>query len=231
MTKIHTLISLFVFHLLLVSCQFDDPAGPEIVDPEPIPWQTVQLDTLTTGSYMGVAVGASASVSYESLRALSKLQGINYLNIVGRQTSDIRSLGSSIPLYHTIMLDEHKGTDSGVQITIERGVVSKLYLNSGKKLTRWPEKGKVTIGIGDFAEDLYGRLIAIGRDKVYAKKFERISLLTKDLGTAYDPNLADSPEWYFAYLKPDGALEQVSIRLREGKVQALVVTLMSQKRV
>jgi hypothetical protein len=228
MTRNSILFSLLISIVLIVSCQWEDPAAPEPIGPDPIPWQTVHRDSITTGSYMGIAIGQTAAASYESIRKFPVPQGLDYLTVSGRQTADIGSLASTLPLYHTIMIDERKGTDAGLQITITRGVVTALYLNSGKKLTRWPEKGNVYIAIGNFAEDLHGRLVNISKGKSHAKRFERISLLNKDLRTAFDPKMADSPGWAFAYLKSDGTLEQVSIHLSEGKVKALVIKLMRQ---
>lgn len=226
------LSSYFALCVLFVvsSCTLSEPPGPEIVGPEPSQWFLVERDSISTGSLLGLSVGTHAADVYDAVTQLRSTQGVTYLNIVSNQSSDIRSLENRIPLYSYILLDEQKGTDKGVQITLEEGKVSAIFLNSGRKLSQWPERGSAnaSVSMGDAAEGLHTKLVNVSKLSAHASRFQKISLLTKDLARAFDPAMADSPQWYFAYLENDGALRQVQIFLKDGRVDYLISSRMVQ---
>lgn len=231
MTYRYLSLGAIVFSILLTGCKFDEPQMPETTGPEPLPWLVIGKDSVSAGEYLGIGVGSSAEEAYQAVLDLQQPKGVGYLNIVSNQSSDIAALEGRIPLYSYILLDEQRGTDSGVQITVESGKVKSIYLNSGRQLSAWPEKGSAAASVreGDAVEALCGKMVNISKNKSYTPKFERISLLTKDLSKPFDPVMAQSPQWYFAYLKEDGErLEQVQIHLEGGKVSYVIVTLMSK---
>jgi hypothetical protein len=210
----------------LAGCSLEGlrPSEPEIVGPEPEPWFVLSRDSLSTAGYLGIEIGEPGANVYESIRDLQGVTGISHLNIVSNQTSDVASLADRIPLYSYILLDEQIGTDSGVQITLNKGAVSSIYLNSGKKISRWPEKGKTSLREGDKAGELHSKMMTISKDRTHARKFERVSLATKDLSLAFDPAMAATPQWYFAYITDEGHLELIEVHLKDGKTSHLIVT-------
>lgn len=217
--------TLFALILTAVGCQMDlspDNTQP-IVDPPPI--VVISRDTISSGDYLGLAIDADAENVYSAVQALQKSNGVSYLNIVSNFSTEIADLQSRLALYNYILLDESKGTDSGVQITVESGKVKSIYLNSGKKLTQWPEKlgAESAVNVGDLAEKLYGKFVNIRSKNQYTPKFERILLATKDVSLSYDPLMAKSPQWYFVYTVGSDVHESVQINFKGGKVSSINV--------
>jgi hypothetical protein len=209
----------------IVGCQLG--AADESIEPiiDPVPLMLVDRDSISAGGYLGVRMEQPANVAYTAVQAHLKNHGTAHLNIVGNVSSELSQLKSRIPLYSYILLDKNEGTDSGVQITLEAGKVKDIYLNSGEKLSQWPQKenAKSSIRVGDEAGELYEKMIRIRGIKQYASTFEHIALLTKDLATPFDPGMAQSPQWYFAYTTAAGLLEVVNIHLKNGKVSYMGV--------
>jgi len=203
-----------------VGCQLEraDESIAPIIDPKPV--VLIERDSISAGGYLGIQTAESALSAYSSVQSLLKSQGVEYLNIVSNVATDLSQLKGRIPLYSYIVLDQSEGTDSGVQITLEAGMVKDLFLNSGEKLSQWPKKENVksSIRLGDDSETLYEKLTRIRAMKQYAATFERIMMLTKDLTTPFDPGMAQSPQWYFAYTTSTDLLEVVNIHLQSGKV-------------
>lgn len=212
---------LFLAAALFASCksETDGPIGP---GPEPEPYR-IERDSIESGSYLGIAIGDEAAAVYPKIQGLQADKGIPAMNIVSNIFSDLGSLRERIPLYEYILLDQNQGTDTGVQITIKAGKVSALYLNSGKKLGQWPEKEKASssVRMGDDVAAIYEKLANIRGIKSYSSKFERISLLTKNLSTAYDQAMSQSPQWYFGYSTGQGTMDQIQVHFEAGKVKKI----------
>lgn len=217
--------TLFALMLTAVGCQMDLPPDntQPIVDPPPI--VVISRDTIFSGNHLGLAIDEKAENVYSAVQALQKSNGVSYLNIVSNFSTEITDLQSRLALYKYILLDESKGTDSGIQINLESGKVSSIYLNSGKQLAQWPEKlsSESAVRIGDLADKLYGKFVDIRGKSQYSSKFERILLATKDLSLSYDPLMAKSPQWYFAYSVGSDVYEMVKINLLAGKVTSIIV--------
>ncbi len=71
---------------------------------------------------------------------------------------------------------------------------------------------------GDRVSDLYEKLANIRGIGSYKNKFERIFLFVKNLVTAYDPGMNQSPQWYFGYKTGTDTMDQVQVHFRAGKV-------------
>lgn len=218
-------VLLFSMMLTSLSCRLGgaDNSITPIIDP--LPLVLVERDSISAGGYLGIQINENAKESYTIIQSLLKAKGVPYLNIVGNVSSDLGPLQSRIPLYSYIVLDKSEGTDSGVQITLEAGKIKAIYLNSGEKLSQWPKKenAKSSIRLGDKAGVLHEKLVRIREIKQYAATFERISLLTKDLSTAFDPAMSQSPQWYFAYTNEDDLFEVVKIYLTSGKISSISI--------
>lgn len=216
---------LFAIILTAVGCQMDVPPDntKPIVEPPEI--VVISRDTITSGNYLGLVINEKAENIYPAVQALQKSNGVSYLNIVSNFSTEITDLQGRLALYNYILLDESKGTDSGVQITVESGKVKSIYLNSGKKLTRWPEKlsSESAVNVGDMADKLYGKFVNIRSKSQYAPKFERVMLATKDVSLSYDPFMSKSPQWYFAYTVGADVHESVQINFKGGKVSSINV--------
>ncbi|MBE9461600.1 hypothetical protein ACFP1I_02380 [Dyadobacter subterraneus] len=217
--------SLFALVLITAGCQMDlspDNTKP-IVDPPQI--VVISRDSISSGNYLGLAIDEKAENVYSAVQSLQKSNGVSYLNIVSNFSTEISDLQNRLALYQYILLDESKGTDSGIQITLESGKVKSIYLNSGKELSQWPEKlsAESAVRVGDLSDKLYGKFVGIKGKSQYASKFERIMLATKDVSLAYDPLMAKSPQWYFAYSVGSDVHELVKINFQGGKVSYIIV--------
>jgi hypothetical protein len=217
-------LTVFTLFLSVTGCQIDQSPDPEIIIDPPVS-TLIAHDTITIGSYLGMRIGEDSDEIYTAVQFLQRSSGVTALNIVSNISSDITRLRDRIPLYDYILLDQNDGTDTGVQITLEKNTVKAIYLNSGKKLSQWPEKGKpdATVRMGDEAGALYDKLHNISKDKSYSSKFQRISLLTKNLNSPFDPEMARSPQWYFAHKTGPGLWEVVKAHFKEGKLNAVEV--------
>jgi hypothetical protein len=218
------LASLALLVFTATSCIKDDSVEPEVIIdwPQPI---LISRDSIVTGDYLGLGVNSEAAKTYSAVQTLTQ-KGVFYLNVVGNISSDLSQLNGRIPLYKYIILDEKKGTDSGIQITLESGAVKSIYLNSGEQLSQWPKKEKAasSIRLGDKAGELYEKLQRIQGNRSYANKFEYIALLTKELSAGYDPVMGKSPQWYFRYQPEPDIHEEIKINFENGKVKYLEVS-------
>jgi len=217
--------TLLLLTFLLASCQLDDTPDPTEPIIEPRFSTLIERDTISSGSYLGINISEKAETIYTSIQSLKSSNDVSYVNLVSNISSDITKLSNRLPLYQSILLDQKEGTDSGVQITVETGKVKSIYLNSGKTLTQWPEKSdsKSSVRTGDQAVELYQKLVNIRNKGTYARKFERISLPTKDLSLSFDPVMAQLPQWYFAYQTGPDLWELVQMYLKDGKLDHIVV--------
>lgn len=214
----------FTLTVILGGCfneQMDEPTL--IVEPPLV--ELISTDTIRSGRYLGFTIGEKADEIYKLVVALQASQGVTYLNVVGNVFDGLAGLEERMPLYQTILLDERRGTDAGVQLSLEEGRVKNIFLNSGKKLNQWPEKPRAlpAIKLGDEAELLFPKLEKISVDKAYTNKFERISLLTKDLSKDYDHHMAGAPQWYFAYTLEDNKMDEVKLNFEEGKLKEILI--------
>jgi hypothetical protein len=215
---------LLILFFCTFGCMKDNVVQPEIITDPPMV-QLIGSDSIYSDDYLGMGISQKAETIYSVIQSLQQSQGVSYLNVVSNVSSDITQLQSRIPLYKYILLDQKEGTDSGIQITLESGVVSRIYMNSGKKLSQWPEKSdtKSSVRIGDQAAALYEKLIHISNNKSYSSKFERIFLQTKELSASYDPVMAQSPQWYFAYTVGTDLTDHVEVHFQQGKVKYIKV--------
>ena len=215
----NTLLSTLFLFLLLTSCLKDTSVSPDVTTVCP-PSGFIGRDSLFAGSYLGIDIQSDAETVYAAVQTLQQTKGVTYLNVVSNFSSDVTQLRERLPLYQYILLDQNRGTDSGVQLTMEADQVKAIYLNSGKKLSQWPAnlKASSSIQIGDAAGSLYEKLVKIRQVSAYANTFERILLLTKNISKPYDPVMRQSPQWYFAYTTEPNRMDEVQIHFKDGKV-------------
>ncbi|RRB15422.1 hypothetical protein [Larkinella knui] len=207
--------------LTLVSgCQLNTAVAPEPIIVCP-PSGFIGRDSVFTGNYLGIDIQSDAETVYAAVQTLQQTKGVAQLNVVSNFSSDVTQLRERLPLYQYILLDQRKGTDSGVQLTLEGDQVKAIYLNSGQKLSQWPANAKAassSVRIGDTAGSLYDKLVRIRQESAYATTFERILLLTKTISKPYDPLMRQSPQWYFAYTTEPNRMDEVQIHFKDGKV-------------
>ncbi len=210
--------------LLIWGCQPEVSIEPTTTGPEPEQYRIVR-DSVKTGAYLDIAIGEDAASAYPKIQALRTTKGVAHLNIVSNVFTDLSPLKERIPLYQYILLDQKSGTDSGVQITIEGQTVKSIYLNSGQQLNQWPEKqkSKSSVRVGDAVSEVYDKLINVRNINRYSNKFERISLLTKNLSTKYDGVMGLSPQWYFGYSTGQDRMDQIQVHFQGGKVSKIYI--------
>ncbi|GGM86741.1 hypothetical protein GCM10010967_18890 [Dyadobacter beijingensis] len=223
------LISILLLATVTFTACQKEAADPLTTGPEPVPYR-IEKDSIETGSFLGIAIGDEAAAVYPKIQALQLSKGVTAMNVVGNIFSDLDQLRDRIPLYEYILLDQNRGTDTGVQITIKGTSVSAIYLNSGKKLNQWPEKEKASASVqtGEHVNALFGKFTSIRKNKTYSSKFERIFLMTKNLATAYDPAMTQSPQWYFGYATGPETSEQIQVHFENGKVKKIRIDHYSQ---
>ncbi len=224
MKKLYSLLTFCSLLFFAAACINGQPEEPTVIIEPPLV-QLLSTDTIRSGSHLGLVIGEEAHDPYQQVRALQASDGVTYLNVVGNVFDGLKGLQERMPLYQLIFLDQKPGSDSGVQLSLTDGKVSSIFLNNGKELKQWPEKPRLlpAVRIGDAAEALYLKLDKISTDPSYKDKFEYISLLTKDLSKAYDPRMADAPQWYFAYLLEDHKMDEVKLNFGEGRLKEILV--------
>lgn len=207
--------TLFTLVFAATSCDMrtDENVEPIIIDPPTS--QLLGRDTIFAGSYLGINLSHSPQAIYDSIQLIRDTK----LNLVGNFSTNFTDLQTRIPLYEYLLLDELKGTDTGVQITLADHKVRAIYLNSGKALTQWPSGLPLasSIRIGDASTVLYAKLSQIRSAGMYLNKFERISLPTKNLETSFDPAMAELPQWYFVNKTGANLWEIVKVSFKDGK--------------
>ncbi|MEX2594415.1 MAG: hypothetical protein WD426_16715 [Anditalea sp.] len=168
MKNLNTFPFLFALSAFFVSCFPDDTNEPMIIT-EPDRLFLMASDTISSGTYMGLLTGEDADKVYAAVTDLGDSIGVTYLNIVSNIFSGLTGLEDRLPLYQSVFLDEKSGTSTGVQIAIEDGRIKSIFLNSGKKLDKWPNNlsSSSAIRTGDKVETLYGKLKAISDNHSY----------------------------------------------------------------
>jgi hypothetical protein len=188
---------LFVVLMSFTACIKEESEPKPIVDP--MPEKLLSRDSLTSGQKWGLAIGMSAAEVYSKIQAIKAERHIVHLSVVGNVFTNLESLDNKIHLYTSILLDQKIGTENGIQIYFAENKVKSIWTNGGIQLTSWPSKSNKTasvIVVGDQTTAIYPKLLNIKRMPLYASKFERISLFTKDLEQAYDMPLSMSTLWY-----------------------------------
>lgn len=220
-----TIITLFTLLIAAAGCQKEESFDKFEPIVEPRFYRIIERDTIISGNYLGMGINEEAGKVYAVIQSLQQTKGVSYLNVVSNNSSDITALRDRISLYDYILLDQNEGTDSGVQITLASGKIKNIYLNSGKELSQWPEKlaGKSAVRVADSATELYEKLVNISRLEPYNIKFQRISLLTKNLNTSFDPVMSQSPQWYFAYTTGPDSLEVVKMFIKNDKLDHIEI--------
>ena len=216
----NTLLPTLFLFVFLTSCLTNPSVEPDPITVCPPPAVILSRDSIASGSYLGLTINDEAEKAYAGLQTLRQTTGITFLNVVSNNTSDLAQLRERLPLYQYILLDQNQGTDSGVQITIEADQVKSIYLNSGRQLSQWPAnlQAASSIRLGDATGSLYTKFVKIRAVSAYANKFERISLLTKNLAAAYDPAMRQSPQWYFTYNPSAGLMDEVQVHFKDGTI-------------
>lgn len=192
-----------------------------IIEP---PYEAViSIDTINSGQFWGLDIGKNAPEIYATVQAMAAQKSITHLGVVGNVFTELSSIENSIPLYASIFLDEAKGTDSGIQISISEGKVSAIFTNAGTKLSKWPLNNATHSSVvqGDEAESVYHKLVNIRNIKAFEKKFERISIFNKNIFKPYDLHMSVSPQWYFRVADGNERFNLVSLNFQNGKLVSI----------
>ncbi|MBK0379653.1 hypothetical protein [Mucilaginibacter segetis] len=191
---------LYIFLLVsaaFFSCKKENTGNGIIIDPPAA--KIISQDTLTSGQFLGLTIGQTSTGIYATIQANKTTQQISYLNVVGNVFTQLDSLKDRLPLYTSILLDEQKGTGTGIQIYFENDKVKSIWTNDGIQLNKWPvgNSTNATIAVNDQISTIYQKLVNIKKIASYANKFERLSIFSKDINKVYDPAMSASTQWYF----------------------------------
>lgn len=218
MKKIYTFLLAAVVFTACKKAELDDRI---IIEP---PFQRqISSDTLTSGQLFGLTIGQTSVELYAKLQQIQVAEKIGGLSIVNNIYTTIDSLKTRLPLYTGLLMDEEKGTSTGVQLSFENNKVKSIYLNSGEMLTRWPLgfTQNTTIAIGDPVDDIYQKLVNIKKNPTFAKKLERFSIPFKDNNKPFDPQMHASPQWYFISTISAKRYNHVSLNFTAGKLVSI----------
>lgn len=222
MKKIYTFLLAAVLFTACKKAELDDRI---IIEP---PYQKqISSDTLTNGQLFGLAIGQTSVELYAKLQQIQVAEKIGGLSIVNNIYTTIDSLKTRLPLYTGLLMDEEKGTSTGVQLSFENNKVKSIYLNSGEMLTRWPLgfTQNTTIAVGDPVDDIYQKLVNIKKNSAFAKKLERLSIFFKDNNKPFDPQMSASPQWYFVSTISAKRYNHVSLNFTAGKLVSIYTTV------
>lgn len=222
MKKIYTFLLAAVLFTACKKAELDDRI---IIEP---PYQKqISSDTITNGQLFGLAIGQTSVELYAKLQQIQVAEKIGGLSIVNNIYITIDSLKTRLPLYTGLLMDEEKGTSTGVQLSFENNKVKRIYLNSGEMLTRWPLgfTQNTTIAVGDPVDDIYQKLVNIKKNSAFAKKLERLSIFFKDNKKPFDPQMSASPQWYFVSTISAKRYNHVSLNFTAGKLVSIYTTV------
>lgn len=227
----HRLFLLLISALSLLSCEKEAvntaPVEPAV---EPIPTRIISSDTLTTGQFWALSIGETGERTYTTLQNTRVANRINYLGIVANVYSNVSDVENTLALYTSLYFDETVGTPEGIQLNFLNDKIQSIWTNNGKKLLRWPDDmpENSVIRVNDPVSDLYTKLVGIKAQQRYAKKFERISLFSKDLTKEYDSRMSSSPQWHFSATVDDRRFYVIHLNFNLGKLQSIYRTLMER---
>jgi hypothetical protein len=207
--------------LAMNACISEDKDVTPVVIIDPPTYHLIGRDTVGTGEH----IGKSHAEYYQTLQARKE---VKHLNIVGNRVQNIGELKHRLPLYNYLIFDYANGTDKGVQVYMEKQVVKSIYLNSGKELKSWPEKGNDVIQVGESSASVAEKLIKLQGKNEYAPIFSRTMLMVKDMETSYDEGLNQTDAWFFTRMEGEDLLDEHTIHFLEGKVDHIIVSKMKK---
>jgi hypothetical protein len=145
-------------------------------------------DTITKGSYLGFTIGQKASSSYTVMRDLwqrKKITGWIPLSFV---TSDLAQFEKTLPLYNSVSLRQGEYPSPVVYFNLEKGKVKAIGQYDQPSLSQWPaaEPASLTIRVGDAAETVYPKLLALKDKSAYASYFNSIVVSQHDISLGFD---------------------------------------------
>jgi hypothetical protein len=199
--------------------------GP-VVDPRFS--RVISRDTLVTGNFWGLVIGQKSDQTYTILQNIKSQRHIQYLGIVNNVFTKVTDLQTRIGLYRELLLDETSGTPEGIQLSFLDNKVKSIYTNNGKNLSTWPALATNTavIKTDDPLTTVYNKLVSISNAAAYASKFQRISLISKNIDTDYDPHMALSNNWQFTTsVDNNNQWLMVDLNFSNGTLVSIYVTL------
>lgn len=218
-----------VLYLPLIIASFSackkEPVTSKIIEPRPE--KIITSDTVTTGQWWGLTIADTITSIYKTIQNIRVEKRVNHLAVVGNIFTNLQDLEHTIPLYTSIFLDEKNGTNTGIQIYFANNKVDAIWTNGGIELNQWPSNADkaATITKSDPVENIYSTLNNIKHIAAFANKFERISLIEKDINKAYDPPMSKSPEWYFGTTVDDKRYYVVHLHFSSGLLTSIYATL------
>jgi hypothetical protein len=219
------IFGLFILLALgIVACNTGNPE-PEITCPEPVSARFLGRDSILEGNYRGIFIGTPSDEVYTLLEDYRQKKMVTYQGAINNYFSDVTDLKNRIPLFDWLVLDEKTDTGSGVQLQLGSGRVKSITLNNRTELKQWPETAAPgeAVQLEDDADVLYNKLVAISKQPVFQRKFERIVLTARYTYAIYDPEKAKLP-WDFVYREtPLDTTEQVRIFFKDKKVDYVIV--------
>lgn len=223
MKKRHLTGILFFSMLLFVTCEKEENENPIIVEPQQ--WREIAKDSISTGTAAGFTIGANAMETYQVVQQLLQVHTPN-VQVVSNIYHKVEAVAGKVGLYNALLFDEEKGTGTGVQLYFEDDHIKSIYTNDGKKLNSWPNNSlSMRVQVGMEVDRVYPQLLALSSISQYARKFQRISLFSKNTNKDFDPAMAQSPQWYFAHSEGDNRQKHIRLHFEEGKLQSVVIGL------
>lgn len=221
MKQVHLAYILFVSMLFIIACEKEETENPIIVEPQQ--WREVAKDSVSIGMAEGFTIGANAIETYRVVQQRLQIHTPN-VQVVSNIYHKMEDLAGKIGLYNALLFDEEKGTSTGVQLYFENDRIKSIYTNDGKQLNSWPNSNfsPMRVSVGMEINRVYPQLLALSSISQYAPKFQRISLFSKNTNKDFDPDMAQSPQWYFAHSEVDGKQKRIHLYFKEGKLQSVV---------
>jgi hypothetical protein len=222
--------NLFILLLIALSfsaCKKEAATKAPLIGVDPIPPTLISSDTLRTGGQWGLNIGEASPNVYAKFQSIITDKRVDYLAVVGNVFTNLESLENKIPLYRSVYLDETVGTGTGIQLNFTDNKLNSIFTNDGVRLTRWPivNDAAHSVAVGDAIEGIYAKLTKIKEQGAYTRKFERISIFSKDITKAYDPLMNASPQWYFTSVIDEKHYTTVTLNFSAGKLASIYSTL------
>lgn len=161
-----------------------------------------KTENITKGKKWNLQIGSTPAEIYSQLQELGIEKDFDAVNITYRQAyANPEEIKSDLSLYRSITLQSESGQMERILIQFGQDKVSAIEKGGGLlyPITKWPENSsnENTIHVDDAVDGVTNKLRVIYQNPTYQNY--KIILSDKWLEKAFDPDMSNYNEWYFAF--------------------------------
>jgi hypothetical protein len=152
--------------------------------------RTTEPVTITTGEYMGIAIGNSVEEAYTRVQSFYTTHHVPTL-WVASPIAGLEEVKDNIGNYTILTLSKSATSTGAIHITFEGDTIQSLWAGD-QHTTLWPSDaaGELIVREGDNKAATVSKLEKIIALPAYQPFFEAIGMQSKKLNTPFDPIVA-----------------------------------------